>query len=315
MTAILDDHRLRYLYEAVHLGSVRAAADRLDVNASVVSRQIAQLERDVGLTLIERLSRGVRATGAGDLLVQRFRQWSADREDTLAKLREIPGLKRGHIDIVLGEGFVSDLMAGPLNQFWARHPDLTMTFDLAATDDVVRAVAEDRAHIGLVYNPGSDPRIRTAVSIPQPICLIARADHPLARAGGPVRLRDLVEAPLGLMYPIHGTRQVVAMAEADEKLRLKPKLTTSSISVLRHFVRQGLGLTLLPAFSLTADLADGSLVALPVDNALLASADAQVITRLGRELPQAASHLLRFLIARMRAFGGPAVETGKARRG
>lgn len=302
MSTPLDEHRLRYLFEAVRLGSVRAAAEGLDVNPSVISRQIAQLEKDLGVSLIERLSRGVRATEAGELLVQRFRQWSADREDTIAKLREIQGLQRGHVDVVLGEGFVNDLMSGPLNRFWQRHPRLTMSFDLAGTNDVVRAVAEDRCHIGLVYNASPDARIRTVVAIRQPICLIAAPDHPLARRGGPIQLREVVGQPIGLMYPSYGTRQIVTMAETSEKIGLSPKLTTSSIHVLRHFVKTGMGLTLLPAFSVTSDLADGSLVALPIDHPLLASTEAQVITRLGRELPHAAGQLLRFLSAQMRAF-------------
>jgi DNA-binding transcriptional LysR family regulator len=302
MNRLLDDNRLRYLFEAVRLGSVRAAADGLDVNPSVVSRQIGQLEKDLGVKLIERLSRGVRATEAGELLVQRFGQWSVDRNDTIAKLREIQGLQRGHIDIVLGEGFVSDLMSGPLNRFWQRHPRLTMSLDLAGTNEVVRAVAEDRSHIGLVYNARPDPRIRTAIAIRQPICLIARPDHSLSRRSRPVQLRELVGQAIGLMHPNYGTRQIVAMAEASEKIGLSPKLTTSSINVLRHFVKADMGVTLLPAFSITADIADGTLVALPVDNPLLASTETQVITRLGRELPNAANQLLRFLISQMRAF-------------
>jgi DNA-binding transcriptional LysR family regulator len=92
------------------------------------------------------------------------------------------------------------------------------------------------------------------------------------------------------------------MAETSEKTGLSPKLTTTSISILRHFVRSGLGVTLLPAFSVAADLEDGSLVAIPVDNVLLTAAEAHIITRLGRELPNAASQLLRFLIGRMKAF-------------
>jgi len=302
MAHLLDENRLRYLFEAIRLGSVRAAADLLSVNPSVVSRQIAQLEKDLGVSLIERLSRGVRATEAGDLLVQRFRQWSADAEDTISKLREIQGLQRGHIDIVMGEGFVSDLMSGPLNRFWQRHPRLTMSLELAGTNDVVRAVAEDRCHIGLVYNARTDPQIRTSVSTRQPIRLIARPDHPLARKGTSVQLRDIAGHPLGLMYPSYGTRQVVAMAEASERIGLSPKLTTSSISVLRHFVKADMGVTLLPAFSITADIADGSLVAIPINHSLLTSTEAQVITRLGRELPTAVSQLLRFLSAQMRAF-------------
>lgn len=300
MDAPLDHHRLHYLYEAVRLGSVRAAAEALDINPSVVSRQIALLEKELGITLIERLSRGIRATEAGALLIDRFRQWSADQKDTVAKLRELQGLRRGHIDIVLGEGFVSDLMSGPLGKFWQRHPDLTMSLDLAGTNDVVSAVAEDRYHMGMVFNAGPDPRIRVTTAIRQPICAIVPPGHPLTRHDRPLRLRDLAEHPLGLMHPSYGTRQIVAMAETSERIALQPKLVSNSINVLRQFVKNGLGLTLLPAFSITADLTDGSLAALPVANRLLASSEACVITRLGRELPDAASHLLRFLSARMR---------------
>jgi DNA-binding transcriptional LysR family regulator len=302
MNILLDHHRLHYLHEAVRRGSVRAAAEGLDVNPSVISRQIALLEKEFGITLIERLSRGIRATEAGALLVERFRRWSADQADTVAKLRELQGLQRGHVDIVLGEGFVSDLMSGPLAKFWERHPQLTMAFDLAGTNEVVSAVAEDRYHIGLVFNAGPDPRIRVTTAIRQPLCVIVPPDHPLTRRRRPVRLPELADVPLGLMHPSYGTRQIVAMAETSERVVLRPKLVTSSINVLRHFVKSGLGLTLLPAFSIAADLADGSLAALPVDNRLLASSEACVITRLGRELPNAASQLLRYLGAQMRAF-------------
>jgi len=302
MNALLDNHRLRYLHETVRSGSVRAAAERLDINPSVISRQIAQLEKDVGMTLIERLSRGIRPTEAGELLVQRFRQWSADQEDTIAKLRELQGLQRGHVDIVLGEGFVSDMMSGPLGKFWEKHPQLTMSFDLAGTNDVVRGVAEDRYHVGLVFNAGADPRIRVTTAIRQPICVIVPPGHALERHNRPVRLSEISDYALGLMHPGYGTRQIVAMAETSERIGLSPKLVTSSINVLRHFVKSGLGLTMLPAFSVAADLADGSLLALPVDNPLLASTEARLITRLGRELPNAAGHLLGFLSSHMRAF-------------
>ncbi len=302
MHTILNDHRLGYLFEAVRLGSIRAASDLLGVNPSVISRQIAQLEKDVGVTLIERLGRGVRATEAGHLLTQRHRQWMADREDTLTKLRDIQGLKRGHIDIVLGEGFVSDLMHGPLHQFWQRHPQLTMSFELAGTSDVVAAVAEDRCHIGLVYNPPPDPRLRVVAATRQPIRLVARPDHPLAVCEPLPTLAAIAAHPVGLMYGNYGTRQVVRLAEAAEKTVIQPKLTTSSINVLRQFARTGMGVTLLPAFSIASDIADGGLVARPIDNPMLATTEAQVITRNGRELPTAASHLLRFLIGHMHAF-------------
>jgi DNA-binding transcriptional LysR family regulator len=302
MVGMLDDNRLRYLFEAARLASVRAAADALGVNPSVVSRQIAQLEKDLGVALLERLSRGVRATEAGELLVQRYRQWLADSDDTIAKLREIQGLRRGHIDIVLGEGFVADLMSGPLDRFWQRHDRLSLSLDLAGTNDVVTAVAEDRSHIGLVFNARPDPRIHCWASVRQPICLIARPDHPLARPGKAVSFRDIASLPLGLMHARYGTRQIVATVETSAGIGLIPKLTTSSINVLRHFVKTGMGVSLLPAFAVTADLSDRSLVAIRIDHPLLLSTQAQIITRLGRELPESARRLLRDLVAGMVSF-------------
>jgi DNA-binding transcriptional LysR family regulator len=291
-----------YLFEAVRLGSIRAAADVLNVNASVISRQIASLEEAIGVALIERLGRGIRATEAGELLVQRQRQWIADQDDTIAKLREIQGLKRGHLNIVLGEGFVSDLMSGPLRQFWKRHPELTMSFDLGGTNEVVAAVAEDRYHLGLVYGAAADPRLRVAAASRQPIQLIAPPTHPLVERHSPPTLKEVAAYPLGLMHKNYGTRQVVELAGASEKISVKASLTTTSINILRQFVRSGLGVTLLPAFAVTLDITEGALVAAPVNNSLISLAEAQLITRRGRQLPTAASHLLRFLTAQMQAF-------------
>lgn len=302
MVDLLDRPALRYLHEAVRAGSVRHAADLLDINPSVVSRQIARLESDLGLSLIERLPRGIRATEAGQILVERYRQWSVDQEDALSRLRDLQNLRAGHVEITLGEGFISDLMSGPLNRFWERHPQLSMTFNLAGTNEVVRAVAEDQCHIGLVYNAAAHPDIRTAAAIRQPICLIAPADHPLARRDEKPHLADLEGLPLGLMLPGYGTRQIVAQAESEDRLWFRPKLTTNSINILRQFVRTGLGVTLLPAFAVAADIAEGALVAVPVRSTVLESAEAKVITRTGRNLPPAAVKLLRYLTGQMLAF-------------
>lgn len=305
MDSRIDSHRLRYLFEAVHFGSVRGAAEALGVNPSVVSRQIAQLETDIGIVLIERHSRGIRPTESGSLLIEYFRRQTADHADTLAKLREIQGLQRGHIDVILGEGFVSDLMLGPLRTFWELYPRLTMTFELAGTSEVARQIADDRAHLGLVYNAPSDPRIRVVAESRRPLCLVCRSDHLLAQFSRPVTLREIAAFPLGLMQPSYGTRHLIAMAEASEKLVLSPKLTTSSINVLRHFVMAGLGVTLLPSFSVARDIADGALVAIDIDNPLLCAAEAQIIVRVGRQLPDAVIRLLRFLSSKMLAFQKP----------
>lgn len=131
---------------------------------------------------------------------------------------------------------------------------------------------------------------------------MARADHPFARREEKSRLTDLEGLPLGLMLPGYGTRQIVAQAESEDRVWLTPKLTTNSINILRQFVHTGLGVTLLPAFAIAADISEGTLVALPVRSDVLESAEAKVITRTGRNLPTAAFNLLRYLTGQMLAF-------------
>ncbi|MHA7685359.1 LysR family transcriptional regulator [Cupriavidus sp. PET2-C1] len=302
MASSLEDRRVRYLYEAVVSGSIRAAADKLDMNPSVVSRQIAQLETELSMPLLERLGRGVKPTEAGQMLVEYYRQHTSHKEDVLNKLGEVAGLVRGHIDLVLGEGFVGDLMAEPLQVFWKKHPHLTVSLSLAGTNEVLRRVAEDQAHIGLVYNPPVSASIRSRAAIRQPMCLIAKPDHPLVALKREPVLRDIAGHDLAMMHGSYGTRQAIELASQLEHLRLVPKLTTDSISVVKHFVKAGLGVGLLPAFAVTQEIDAGDLVAIPINNRILASAEAHIVTRLGRQLPIASNQLLLQLISTMRAF-------------
>jgi DNA-binding transcriptional LysR family regulator len=301
-STMLDDRRVRYLYEAVLTGSVRAAADKLDLNPSVVSRQIAQLELELAVTLIERHGRGVKATDAGQVLVDYYRQRASDQDDVLAKLQNIRGLSEGHVELVLGEGFVSDLMGQPLQDFWRRYPGLTVTMNLAGTNDVLRLVAEDIAHIGLVYNPPETPGIRSRAAVRQPMCAIVAPGHALAQAGRLPTLAQLAAYPVALMHGAYGTRQIVQLAEQMDKVRLNIKLATNSISVIKHFIRADLGVSLLPAFAVSQEIAANELVAVPIEQPLLAKVDAHIVTRLGRQLSPAANQLLLQLMATMQAF-------------
>jgi DNA-binding transcriptional LysR family regulator len=234
--------------------------------------------------------------------VDYFRQQSSYQDDVITKVRELRGLARGHIDLVLGEGFVSDLMAEPMKDFWQRYPGLTVTMHLAGTNEVLRRVAQDEAHIGMVYNPPVSSGIRSRAAIRQPMCVITPPGHPLTQLKRQPLLRQIAAYPVALMHGSFGTRQVIELAEQVDRVRLVPKLTTDSISVIKHFVRSDLGVSLLPAFAVAQEIDAGQLVAIPVDHAVLGGAEAHIVTRLGRQLSIASNQLLLQLISTMRAF-------------
>jgi DNA-binding transcriptional LysR family regulator len=303
-TTALNEQRLRYLYEAACHGSLRAAADELDKNAAVLSRQIGKLEEELRMPVIERHGRGVKLTEAGQLLVAFFRQHIASGDDLIAKLDEIRGLSRGQVDVVVGEGFVSDLLAEPLSVFWKRHPKLTVSLNVAGTNEIIRRVEEDGAQMGLVYNPPSVPRIQSWAAARHPLCAIMSPHHPLAKRRRP-KLVDLRSYPVAQMDSAYGVRQLIEIAEFTEKIRLTPTLTTNSMSILKHFAGEGLGIMMLPAFAVSGEIAAGKLVANPIDHPALVTAEAHVITRLGRRLSGAANELLRLLTSLMQTFRKP----------
>lgn len=308
----LSERRLRYFFEAVAAGSIRAAADRLDVEPSVISRQIQQLETELGVTLLERRGRGVTPTEAAHLVLDHYRERLASEETLLSRLEELNGLQRGQIHIVAGEGFIDELLYSVLNEFSLQYPKVHVTLELTNVNEVVRRVAEDRAHLGLAYAPAPDPAVRVLASQRQPVCVIMHPGHPLAARPGPLPLRELLRYPAGVMMPGFGLRQQVQWVEMVEKVRFQVGLTTNSIAALKHYAATGLGLTFMPELSVTREAAAGQLVARRTDNAIFETADAQLIVRGKRPRSAAVERLLGYLAA-MEAFGGNAVGRAHAR--
>ena len=302
MTQSINESRIVYLYEAVRCGTVRAAGDSLNVAPSAVSRQIALLEQELAVTLVERNKRGVTLTEAGRLLIEYFREQRSHQSDLLAKLQEVRGLRRGSISIIMGEGFISDMIGGPIKQFCKNHPEISLTLDLGGTNDVVRAVTTDEAEIGLVFNPPPDPKIVSRAFSRQPMHALVPPDFPLLGKVEAVTLKDLLPYPVALTHKTYGTRQVVEAAMMMEKVRITPTITTNSMVLLKHFVMSGLGITLLPPFAARHEIASGGLCSIPINNPLLLGSEAHIITRVGRKLSMAANRLMQHLGSKMQVF-------------
>lgn len=299
--ARFQDSRSLYLYEAVTRGSIRAAADRLGIAPSAVSRQISLLEEEVGAALIERHRSGVASTEAGRLLIDYHRQHTAHRYDMQAKIDALRGLRSGSVSVVCGEGFAEDMITGPVREFHRRHPGVSISLEITGTTEIMRRVTEDQAEIGLVYYASADPHIVSRRSARQPMHAIVGPDNPLRHAPH-ITLADLQAWPIALLKGIYGIRQIIDHAEHADRIRLKATLTTNLISVLASFVANDQGVTLLPPFAVAAALRAGQLHAVPVRNPALQSAEVQLITRAGRQLSPAANRFLQYCMHGMQAF-------------
>lgn len=300
----MQDLNLRYLYEAAKFGSMRAAADNLGVAVSSVSRQISQLETEVGLALIEHGRRNIQLTETGQLLIEHYSDQLRLNEAFEARLSDIKGLRTGRVQLAVGEGFIGQPLSTLLIRFNARHPGLFINVHMSASsNEVVRLVSADDAHLGLVFQSSDDPRIRVLASVRQPLCAIMRRDHALA-GRRLLKFADLGAHLLCLPETSFRTRQILKTAEAEERISLEPNITSNSITLLKSLLQSGEFFTVLPVLAVGKEVQMGQFAAVPIDSPALQEASVQLISRIGRRLPPAPTRMIPALAAYLEFCGG-----------
>src|SRR5918911_937472 len=128
---MLDVRRLRVLREVAARGSFSAAADALHFTQSAVSQQIAALEREAGMPLVERNARGVRLTHAGEVLIGHTDVILARLADAEAELEALAGLRGGRVRMASFPSAGATIMPEAIARFRARHPAVELTLEPA----------------------------------------------------------------------------------------------------------------------------------------------------------------------------------------
>lgn len=295
------DNALHYFYEAANLGSMRLASDKIGVAVSSISRQIAQLEADMGVALIERGRRSIRLTEAGQLAFEYHRGQLADREALMNQLQELREVRTGRIDLAVGEGFLGGSFTQIIDSFQRRNPGISVMVTGGTTADLVRMVLEDEAHIGMILHTTSEPKIRTRASVAQPLMVICAPTHPVA-SRDVLTLAELAAYDLCLPPKGFRIRTILNDAEKQAQTWLAPKLVTTSLQMMRDVAKAGRVVTVLPRISVLSEIEQGTLVARPIHEAALEHTTISLIHRLGRQLDGAPARLLGILEAKLKTW-------------
>ncbi|HET6564066.1 MAG TPA: LysR family transcriptional regulator, partial [Xanthomonadales bacterium] len=239
------DNRLRYLAEAIRGGTMRAASENLNVAPSSISRQIAQLEDELGVPLIERNRSPLKLTEAGKMALAYYREFTNQQEAFISQVRDLKGLKAGEVSLAVGEAMIGELLLEVLQQFMSQYPDIRIHIRSGGTLDVVGMVLEDEAHMGMVFQPEPDAKIRVRASSDQPLKVIVSPAHPWSRLDS-VSFADIANERLALPEPQFRICQVIYAASSAEHVFLTPVLESNSLRVLKEFAHSGSGITILP---------------------------------------------------------------------
>jgi DNA-binding transcriptional LysR family regulator len=248
---MLEVRRLNLLRVVVTSGSITAAARNLGYTPSAVSQQIALLEKEAGLPLLERVGRGVRPTAAGRLLAGHagvISQTLAEAETQLADLR---AGRTGRLSIRYISSIGPTVVAPALARLRREHPGVQIDLKLIDPVDPLPAADRDRADLTILVGPdhGSPQGIHLVHLLDDPYCAVLPSGHPLA-AQRSFDLAGLAGEPWVGSEPPGPC--LVPITDACAAAGFSPNFvaTSEDYATAQAFVAAGLGVCLIPRMGL-----------------------------------------------------------------
>jgi DNA-binding transcriptional LysR family regulator len=294
---MLQPQSLRYFAEVARTGSLRKASESFFVAPSAISRQISNLEQDLGTELFERTSRGMVPTAAGRILLG----FVLDSDTRIGRIRshihDLTELKCGTVRLAVFEAVASNFLTGIMTAFSAAFPGIDFYVDICGTLQIADRLATDTVEIGLAFNVLSRDDLVLQGRIAQPLQMICRPSHPLA-ARTSVSMADLDGARVVLPDSTFGIRYLIDQAAAAAKASLSVVCVANSLQLLKALVAGSDLVAFMPPLTFAREAAGGLLHAVALSDKACEQASLDIVTTRDHKLSMAASAFLKVLLER-----------------
>jgi len=191
----MELRQLKYFVAVAELEHFGKASDLLHVVQPALSRQVKQLEEEIGVELFERMPRGVRLTAAGKALLEQGRGLLSEADRIILKTRLVGQGKAGYLRIGFSDGATyGPAMPTILRQFRTRAPQVVLELVPSGSFAQFDLIEQGSINLGFVYWLPDNPVIEFAPLTNEKLLLAVANSHPLAK-NKRVRLRDLAEQP------------------------------------------------------------------------------------------------------------------------
>lgn len=254
---MLDLRRLSVFREVADRASFSGAALALDYTQSVVSHHVAQLERELGVSLFERGKRPVRLTPAGERLHAHAAAILAAADHAEADLRAVAGLESGTLRIAAFLSACASFVPPAIGAFAAEHPGVEVRLDQQEPPAALPRLIAGELDLAVAWGPhgeapAPDPRLEAVALGEDPYRVILPPGHRLARREE-VELADLRGERLNGPRPEATGLQYRAMLERlcrDAGFTPDFAYTVDDVTVARAFVASGLSVAVMPELTI-----------------------------------------------------------------
>lgn len=275
----MTDHAMRVFVAALDAGSFSAAAERLGLTPSGVSKTIARLEDDLGVRLLNRTTRRLGLTPEGATFLAGARDIIGQIDELRQSVGSAATSPRGLLRINTGTAFGHYQLMPALPKFLDAYPEINVAVDL--TDRRIDLIADEADVVIRTGPPGEGSLIVRKIT--EFRRMIAAAPEYLARHGTPREPADLArhtclilsDAPSLSRWPFAGP-------DGPEFVQVAGRVTAGSAEALRQLALQGVGIIRLGDILIGEAVADGRLVQLFADRHVVEAQPISAVYPMGR---------------------------------
>lgn len=291
--------QLRALAAVAQHGSVTAAADKLKLTQPAVTLQVRNLQERAALPLLERGARGMTLTEAGEAILQLNERIESALADCAITLDTLKGLTGGRVSI----GVVSTakyFAPFAIAAFSKAYPNIDVRLIIGNRGEIIQALSDFTLDVAIIGRPPLELRLEKSLIGEHPHVIIAPPDHRFGKATK-LAVTDLSDEIFLNREPGSGTRALMEWMFAQAAVTPRIGMEIASNETIKQAVMAGLGIAFLSAHTVGHELADGRLIALPVDGLPLIR-HWFLVRRTEKVLLPAASALADFLSREARQF-------------
>lgn len=286
---------LRAFLAVADLGSFRAAAESLHLSQSAASRRVDKLEEALGVDLFVRTTRRVELTTIGRTFVHKARAVMHELESALLGIADFAERISGEVTVACVPSAVGHFLPAVIRDFHRVHPRIRVRLIDEASSDILLAVADGEADLGLTYIGTQEPDIEFEPLLEDPFVVACPHDHALAKrrklTWAELASHDYVSLAQG-----SGNRFLLDQALAHVEPKPEWFCEVRHVPALVSLVEAGLGLGVVPRLAMPPR---ARLVSIPLEGPTL-SRTIGIIRRRGRPLRAGPELFRKLLLARSR---------------
>jgi DNA-binding transcriptional LysR family regulator len=248
---------LRYFLAVAEELNFTRAAERLGIAQPALSAQIRQLEAQLGVRLLERTTRSVRLTDAGRAVHDRGPAALGALEEVWEAARRAGRGESGRLRIAYSPSAGYDTAPRLVEALRERYPGVEVSAEVLPTPEIVRAVVDGRAEVGVARTPAPADGVRLRTVRVERQGVLVRTDHPLARSPE-AELSAVAEHPIVVHPRAANPAHHDLLLDLFRRAGLEPRLVERPVAFdpTQRLIREGRAIGLVGASS-AAGIADG----------------------------------------------------------